>query len=996
MRRSTPLPRQSDISERTLLIGVFLVSLFLRVLAIHVPINIDEGLWIRRGPRFLLALLNGDLPGTYIRHHPGVPNMWMIGAVSGVRCLFRNWFPTILGMDQADSLHACLQMLTTWPFFPVSFYASARLAQAIVTSASMAGFYFLARRLVGRPVALGATVLLALEPYFLAYQRAITTDAFQADFGILGLLLLLLYLRGDRDRRWLAASGILMGLATSSKIPALFSLPAVAAWVILIELGVWQESFPRQGWRRQAIDLAIWGGIILIVFCLLWPAVWSAPMQTLKLLYHDLQEEADGHNQFFLGHFTRSPGPLFYPFVLAYRLSPILQIGLVAGLIALAVPRLRRRMDHVPELTAVTLIPLVILAITTLSMTKIDRYIIPMIPSLALLAASGWREIGAWTARWTERARRSLQESTFGQWLIAQDMTTAAVLGLAQLVFLACSFPYYLTYYNPLLGGARVAQRVLMIGNGEGLDRAARWLNGEPDSTNITAASWYAEAFAPYFRGTTFDVRKSWSTNTWPWTNAHRVVLYINQFQRRVPEAKMIDYFASQVPLYTVRIHGVDYVRVYPGPVPLPEELGRIQVPLSMTFGGQVRLLGYDLTTPQVASGGELVVTFYWEILKPPPPDSTVYMGIRDPHGNRWGRSDTPLLEGYLPIDQLRPGQVLRDAHRLTVLPGTPPGRYEIEIGWYSPQLGHALEVRDAAGNPQGAEAAIGEIEVTRPGKYPNPQEMEIAYRQSVDVGPLRLLGYDRPTGPVQAGNTIPLTLFWQRLRRGDASFQVSLRLRQGDQIWQRRQPHLISEMYPPASWEKGEVVREQWQALLPARVPSGRYELLLQIGQEDGSLLNEVSLGEVDVIARPHRYELPTPPFSTEAVLGQAVRLLGYDIQPRQATPGDVLSITLYWQALAEMDRPYKVFVHLVDENGQIRGQRDSEPLNGEAPTTTWVPGEVLQDDYKVILSSEAPPGRYSLRVGLYDPVTWQRLPVTGEHGRGDYIELGSIEVGQ
>ncbi|HEY65900.1 MAG TPA: hypothetical protein G4O02_15165, partial [Caldilineae bacterium] len=70
MRRLSGPLTHFPIPERTLLIGIFLVSLLLRVLAIHVPINVDEGLWIRRGPRFLLALLNGDLAGTYIRHHP--------------------------------------------------------------------------------------------------------------------------------------------------------------------------------------------------------------------------------------------------------------------------------------------------------------------------------------------------------------------------------------------------------------------------------------------------------------------------------------------------------------------------------------------------------------------------------------------------------------------------------------------------------------------------------------------------------------------------------------------------------------------------------------------------------------------------------------------------------------------------------------------------------------------------------------------------------------
>jgi hypothetical protein len=279
----------------------------------------------------------------------------------------------------------------------------------------------------------------------------------------------------------------------------------------------------------------------------------------------------------------------------------------------------------------------------------------------------------------------------------------------------------------------------------------------------------------------------------------------------------------------------------------------------------------------------------------------------------------------------------------------------------------------------------------------------------NVDVGPLRLLGYDRPTEPLRAGGPIPLTLFWQRRQPGDAPFLLSLQLRQGDQAWQRQQPHPISEMYLPALWQTGEIVREQWQALLPAQAPNGRYDLVLSVIGDGNAPLAEVPLGQVEVTARDHRYDLPAPQLPIQpalgslscgqaqgpgATLGQSARLLGYDLEPQPATPGGVVTVTLYWQALAEMDTAYTVFVHLVDAGGQIRAQRDRPPLDGAAPTTGWVPGEVLRDEYQITLSADTPPGRYTLRVGLYDPLTWQRLPLTAGNGGPDYAELGPVEV--
>jgi len=86
-------------------------------------------------------------------------------------------------------------------------------------------------------------------------------------------------------------------------------------------------------------------------------------------------------------------------------------------------------------------------------------------------------------------------------------------------------------------------------------------------------------------------------------------------------------------------------------------------------------------------------------------------------------------------------------------------------------------------------------------------------------------------------------------------------------------------------------------------------------------------------------------------------------------------LSLTLYWKALAEMDTSYTVFIHLLDAEDKIWGQRDSLPGNGALPTTGWLPGEVIADAYNVPIHPEAPPGPYSIEIGMYQAETGQRL---------------------
>jgi len=226
---------------------IFLISLVSRTLAITASLNTDEGLWIYRGSQFIRRLFEGDLTHTILKHHPGVPNMWLTGSGMLVNCWLNNFFPGFLGVDLPLDVGGCLNLEQ----FPINLYIIPRLVQAVVTSACMVCIYLLIRRLLGQAIALYTIIILLLEPFFLAYQRFITTDALQADFAILAVLLFLLYLQKDGKRKFVLASGVFLGLATAAKITALFLLPAIAIIIGLIELGIWQEAFLSRGWKQQ-------------------------------------------------------------------------------------------------------------------------------------------------------------------------------------------------------------------------------------------------------------------------------------------------------------------------------------------------------------------------------------------------------------------------------------------------------------------------------------------------------------------------------------------------------------------------------------------------------------------------------------------------------------------------------------------------------------------------------------------------------------------------
>jgi hypothetical protein len=107
---------------------------------------------------------------------------------------------------------------------------------------------------------------------------------------------------------------------------------------------------------------------------------------------------------------------------------------------------------------------------------------------------------------------------------------------------------------------------------------------------------------------------------------------------------------------------------------------------------------------------------------------------------------------------------------------------------------------------------------------------------------------------------------------------------------------------------------------------------------------------------------------------------------------------VVLYWQALDAVGEDYKVFVHLYHPTipGGLPGQHDSPPGNGAFPTSSWLPGEVVTDSHLVPIEPGADPGISGIGVGMYRPVTGQRLPVTvgGQPQPDDVLIITQVEI--
>ena len=258
----------------------------------------------------------------------------------------------------------------------------------------------------------------------------------------------------------------------------------------------------------------------------------------------------------------------------------------------------------------------------------------------------------------------------------------------------------------------------------------------------------------------------------------------------------------------------------------------------------------------------------------------------------------------------------------------------------------------------------------------------------------VRLLGYTARPEEWSPGDDVALVLYWEAVVPGAGGESVAIRLLDGDgsvQAWADGPP--LGGLYPLWRWPQGIVLPDRRHLSLPAGLAPGRYRL--EVGLYDaaaGEPLPPAGGGSnlaLDYVWIGRRPPPPQPAHEVEAAFGDALRLLGYDLQ--SSPTGGGLLLTLYWQATGSPERDYTVFVHLLDGAGQILAQGDGPPLGGGYPTSYWRHGEVLADAHPI--DFDGPPGDYRLLVGLYTPADGQRLPVTaGPYRDQDYVPLNPI----
>lgn len=928
-------PNPSTPSTRRWLhpaIAVLLVALALatRLPRLNVFITPDESKWVCRSINFYNGLASGAWGETLQTGHPGVITMWL--GVPWMPSYNQAEWPDHCTNPSLSDIIEAIPPVETHDMGAALF--AARRGVAVFTAFAIGAAYLLLRRLLGWREALLTACLILVDPFYTAHSRFLHLDALTTSLLYLSVLALAIAVRRDHGARrddhggrmaatgWMATSGVLAGLAMLNKSPALF-MWGFAGLVLLI---AWfAEGRPPIGWLvRRALPFY---GAAATTFFLAWPSMWVQPLHTLETVFVTAIFYASNphtNSNYFWGLPRPDPGAAFYPVALAFRLSPWSSLGLL-----LSMPALMAR--HAKRSSLWILAGFVVLygVFMTMGQKKFDRYLLPVFPFVQTLAAWGLIRAADWLAgrsSATARRREAIAVASAGILVLA--------LGAATVVPHA---PYYLTYYNPLVGGARTAPHALLVGWGEGLDQAARALN-EVAAPGQVAIARALPGFAPFYDN------PSYKESRYDPARSDYVVIYVNEVQRQLSPEILDRYYGVREPLHTVRIAGIDYAWVY--------ENVTHEAPLAIISGN-------------ARAGDEIVV------------------------------SDPSILareyDGDLPLLALDPtwdaGRTQNEIARVSERAGRvwyvrydhddPSPRLDrVEHLWRS----HAFLVE---------EHALLDVHLTlwdTSASVPFGQESAMALDPAPRFGDeLALTGWTLTTPTAQWGRGLGVDLDWRALRQGDRYLAVYAHLldEQGVRWGQGDRWIMDQDLIETVGWPEGHATRDHLAIDLHAGIPPGTYRLAigvydrlskdrLAVSAPDGSPSDEpFVLGEVTVAPSPRR---PDPeadldvPNRGSQTLSPELELLGWQASTLAPAFGETMRVSLYWRAASAPTMRYLAALRLLAPDGAVLAETVAPPASEAFPTDAWRPGEVIWRYHDLALGEDVAATTARLELALVD----------------------------
>lgn len=529
-RSSSSVP----FKKKSVILFIFIISLAPRVYSLGEIYTVDEPKWLIRSSNFIDGIKHLDFDKTLQANHPGVTTMWLTGTSLFIGSYLFDWdFPIKNGVGPTKG-----QII------------AAELPIAITVSIGIIIAYIFLCKLFEKKIAFLASVFMALNPWYIAHSRICHTDSLLTTFMLLSLLSFLIF-KENKNRDFLIISGIFAGLSVLTKN---FSLILGAYIFILICL----ISIINQRKNKKITNISLknslkdyyeWCCVILLTAIILWPAIWVNPLESFGRVFYvvGVQAVSEGSGPYlFMGKVVTDPGLFYYPLALLFRTTPLVFLCVILFVLCLI---FNKKIKNSPTIYYLFLYIPIFIGFMSVGSKKDDRYLLPIFPVMDIISAF-----------FILYFLGKLKNIKNFKKIMRKGFTTTVIILIIiiQTFPLISIHPYYLSYFSFFAGDKSELPEKYPIGWGEGLSKAAEYLNKKNNARDLVVAVEYL-GFAPFFKGTTksFDFRND--------PDVDYLVFYVRRSQRNAFPDVMKEYMEneSRKPEYVVKINEIKYAWVY-------------------------------------------------------------------------------------------------------------------------------------------------------------------------------------------------------------------------------------------------------------------------------------------------------------------------------------------------------------------------------------------------------------------------------------------------
>jgi len=260
-------------------------------------------------------------------------------------------------------------------------------------------------------------------------------------------------------------------------------------------------------------------------------------------------------------------------------------------------------------------------------------------------------------------------------------------------------------------------------------------------------------------------------------------------------------------------------------PLPSSQRLS-LRHPRREEFGGQLRLLGYELPSREWRSGESLHLELYWQAMATLTKDYEVMLQMVDKGGEVLRERAYHPSKADHPTSQWAVGSLVRGQYDLLIPPAAEGEKVRLVLKVREEKTGVFLPLGPNWWPIKGYGLTLATLTVAEQERTFQPPPIQ--YPMQADLGgKVEFLGHDLDRNQAERGESITLILYWRALTEMEINYHIFVHLLSEEgEIWAQKDSPPVEGSRPTAGWVTGEVIRDEYQIALEREIPVGEYLL--------------------------------------------------------------------------------------------------------------------------------------------------------------------------